>query len=377
MKVISPINEELEHIEWGEFKLEDLFEIEPTKYYKLKNNEIVSSGGNVPLISNMSSNNGVMGWSNLTAINSGNTITCSDTTLGAETMFYQERNFIGYSHVQNLIPKFKPFNKAIAHVIITAARIATSTKYNYGNKFNRVAMRNTKIQLPMKEGELNTEFICGFMNGIERDKIARLNHYLSDNRLLNCSLNERDQTVLNSLKDVEWKTFKIQDILNWQMGILELNPLHLDSLSVSEDKKYPFYGQSTSNNGVIEYRHLKEDVLNNTLSKPTILIHSNNQNTVYLETPFYLKDGHGATSVLQSKHLDKMNAQFIIASIKKVISKKFAYNNKATKIALKNTEINLPINANGEPDYDFMSCVISAIQKLVIKDVVLYSKKMS
>ena len=107
------------------------------------------------------------------------------------------------------------------------------------------------------------------------------------------------------------------------------------------------------------------------------MIHSNNQNSVYLETPFYLKDGHGATSVLQSEHLDKLNAQFIIAAIRKVILKKFAYNNKATKIALKNTEISLPVKLDGVPDYDFMSCIVSAIQKLVIKDVVLYAEKMS
>jgi hypothetical protein len=111
------------------------------------------------------------------------------------------------------------------------------------------------------------------------------------------------------------------------------------------------------------------------LGKPTILIHSNNQNTVYLETPFYLKDGHGATSVLQSEHLNKMTAQFFIASIKKVILQKYTYNSKATKIELKNTDINLPIKSDNTPDYDYMSLVISAMQKVVIKNVVDYLDK--
>ena len=55
----------------------------------------------------------------------------------------------------------------------------------------------------------------------------------------------------------------------------------------------------------------------------------------------------------------------IIASIDKVIKIKYSYNNKATKIELKNTIIQLPAN-NHQPDYTMMEIFISAIQKLVI-----------
>ena len=124
---------------------------------------------------------------------------------------------------------------------------------------------------------------------------------------------------------------------------------------------YPFYGQATKNNGVISYHQLTKKVLNNKSGKPTILIHSNNQNIVYLETPFYLKDGHGATSVLQSKKLSKINQMFIIAAIDKVIKSKYSYNNKATKIELKNTVISLPIK-NGKIDFDFMESFIAKLE---------------
>jgi hypothetical protein len=125
-----------------------MFEINPTKYYRLQNEEIISKNGSVSLISNSSTDNGVMGFSILEGNNKGNTITCSDTTLGADTMFYQENDFIGYSHIQNLVPKFQGFNKSIASFIISASRVSTSNQYDYGTKFNRVAMNNTKIQLP-------------------------------------------------------------------------------------------------------------------------------------------------------------------------------------------------------------------------------------
>ncbi len=173
---------------------------------------------------------------------------------------------------------------------------------------------------------------------------------------------------------VKFKNFKISDVLNWQPQI-EINPLSIKELTVKNSNKYPFYGQAINNNGIISYLSLKDEVLNNKDSKPTILIHSNNQNIVYVETPFYLKDGHGATSVLQSDFIDEKIALYIMACIKKVIKKKFTYNEKATKIALKNTIISLPIRDNGEIDYNYMKKIITKIENVKMNLISVYLKK--
>ncbi len=171
---------ENDKIKFGEFQIGDLFEINPTKYYRLKNDEIISENGKIPLVSNSSINNGVMGFSNLEANNKGNTISCSDTTLGAETMFYQKNNFIGYSHIQHLIPKFEEFNWEIASLIITASKVSTSKKYNYGTKFNRVAMNNTKIQLPVKNKKPNYELIKTLASAIQKTVVKDVVLYVKN-----------------------------------------------------------------------------------------------------------------------------------------------------------------------------------------------------
>ena len=159
---------------------------------------------------------------------------------------------------------------------------------------------------------------------------------------------------------MEWGDFKIEDVLDWQPQ-KEIDPLKLKELTDETEMIYPFYGQATTNNGIISYNQLTKTVLNNEKGKPTILIHSNNQNIIYLETPFYLKDGHGATSVLQSEKLNKTNQMFIIGAIERVIKTKYSYNNKATKIELKNSIINLPIK-NGKIDYEFMESFIAELE---------------
>jgi len=167
------------------------------------------------------------------------------------------------------------------------------------------------------------------------------------------------------------KPFKISEVLQWQSQ-KEIDPLKIKELTVNADYTYPFYGQATLNNGIISYETLTQKVLNNKDGKPTILIHSNNQNIVYLETPFYLKDGHGATSVLQSDMLNEKNALYIITCLKKVITKKFAYNEKATKIALKNTYIELPITKDGDINYQFMESSIRELEEERIRELTAY-----
>ena len=137
-----------------------------------------------------------MGFSELKALNKGNTITCSDTTLGADTMYYQAIDFIGYSHIQHLVPKFSPFNKAIASIIISACRVSTSKKYDYGNKFNREAMKNTTIHLPITtSGEINFEFMESFIAELEAERIAELEAYLLATGLTDYILTAEEKAV--------------------------------------------------------------------------------------------------------------------------------------------------------------------------------------
>jgi len=180
---------------------------------------------------------------------------------------------------------------------------------------------------------------------------------------INAPLNEK-------LQNVEWGEYRIEEVLQWQSQ-KEIDPLKLEELKDETEMVYPFYGQSTVNNGIISYHQLTNRVLNNKDGKPTILIHSNNQNIVYLETPFYLKDGHGATSVLQCAKLSKTNQMFIVASIDKVIKSKYSYNTKATKIELKNTVIKLPTK-NGRVDFEFMESFIAELEAERIVELEAY-----
>lgn len=339
-----------------------MFEINPTKYYRLKNNEIISINGKVPLISNSSTNNGVMGFSNLNPNNKGNTITCSDTTIGADTMYYQKHDFIGYSHIQHLVPRFNSFNKNIANIIISACRAATKNKYDYGNKFNREAMNKTQIQLPTKNGEIDFEFMESFIAELEAERIAELEAYLQTTGLKNCNLTEKEFNTLNRIKYIKWGEYQLGDLFESFNGNFDIKKNHING-----NGEYVITAGLT-NNGILGKTDVKARIFNeNTITIDMFGF------AFYRQFKYKIVTHARVFSLNPLFKFSKNQGLFLVNSLH-FLHKMFGYENMCSWEKIKNQKIQLPTK-NGGIDFDFMETFISAIQKLVIKDVVNYADK--
>ena len=365
----------------------ELFEINPTKYYRLSNDEIISKNGTVPLISNSSTENGVMGFSNLEPNNKGNTITCSDTTIGADTMFYQEKDFIGYSHIQHLVPKFKSFNRAIASMIISACRVATSTLYDYGNKFNRDSMNKTKIHLPTQNGKIDFAFMESFIAELEAERIAELEAeriaeleaYLKVTGLGDYILTEEERAVLEAFRNgkISWGGVKLLN--NQQVANIEWKMFNLEKLFgkstrgrrlKSADRvggNLPFVTAGEANEGISAY--IGNDVH----------IFSENTTTIDMfgsaKYRNYKYGGDDHIAVVHTENLAKHAAIFVTTAIHKVShAGQFSYSRNFYATDADELTISLPAT-NGVPAYAYMEVFIKAVQKLVIKEVVVYADR--
>ena len=347
----------------------ELFEIQNTLSF---NKDKLVDGNDFDYVTRTSQNQGILQETGF--VNEENINPAGTWSLGLLQMdfFYREKPWYAGQFVRKIVPKIELNKSSILFFTV----IFNKQKQNLLSGLVRdvdKAFLTAKIHLPTQNGQIDFAFMEQFIAELEAERIAELEAYLSATGLQDYTLTKEEEEALQGFEGVEFEEFRIEDVLDWQPQ-KEIDPLKLDNLKDVNQKLYPFYGQATINNGIISYNQLVDEVLNNKEGKSTILIHSNNQNTVYLETPFYLKDGHGATSVLQSKKLNKLNALYFMSSIKKVILSKYSYNAKATKIELKNTLISLP-SLQGKPLYDYMEVFIRAVQKLVIKDVVQYAER--
>ena len=340
-----------------------MFEINPTKWYKLTNEQIMSENGTVPLVSNSSTDNGVMGFSNLEANNSGNSISCSDTTLGADTMYYQKEDFIGYQHIQHLVPKFLPFNQSIALYIISACRVATSNAgYDYAHKFNRDAMNSTIISLPTTaNNEIDFDFMESFIRELEEERIRELSAYLTVSGLSDATLTEREKLALQNFDTLEWKEFRYDEIFN---HIEQGRRLKKDDQKAGN---IPFVMSGVTNTGVVNY--ISNPVASFPANSLTVDIFGN---TFYRSFAYGLGDDTGAYWS-DEKEYSKEEMLFFTASIGKSLVGKYSYGHKLRSSQSLGFKMLLPVR-NGVPDYEAMQDFISAVQKLVIKDVVKYAE---
>ena len=363
-KIDSPLGEKLQAVKWGKFRLGDLFEINPTKWYKFTNDQILSDGGKVPLVSNSSTDNGVMGFSNLKANNKGNTISCSDTTLGADTMYYQKDDFIGYQHIQHFVPKIEPCDESIAMFIISACRVATvNAGYDYAHKFNRDAMNSTIIHLPITENnEIDFDFMESFIRELEEERVRKLKSYLVVTGLQDYTLTDEEQNALNTFDSLEWQKFRYDEIFN-----------HIEQgrRLKKEDQKsgsIPFVMSGITNTGVVNY--ISNPVASFPGNSLTVDIFGN---TFYRSFDYGLGDDTGAYWNDQ-KEYTKEQMLFFATAVGKSLEGKYSYGHKLRSSKSQGFKMYLPVK-NGNLDYKAMETFISAIQKLVIKDVVLYTEE--
>ncbi|EAK2207549.1 hypothetical protein BWQ71_04065 [Campylobacter upsaliensis] len=145
-------------LKWESFKIGELFEIKPTKAYKMTNTTLFETKGDVPVVTNSSLNNGVSAYVGLEPTEKGNMITYSDTTT-SEGIFYQPRDFVGYSHIQGLYPLVHKdkWNRYSLLYFVSVFRKASFGKFDYGNKFNRKIAKEMRVLLPVLPTACHTE----------------------------------------------------------------------------------------------------------------------------------------------------------------------------------------------------------------------------
>ena len=234
--------------------------------------------------------------------------------------------------------------------------------YSYKNKLGGWNVLKKKyIKLPIKNNKIDFEFMENFMQELEAERMAELDAYLETNGLNDYILTNKEQEILEEFKNgkIYWGEFAFKNIFN---KIVQGRRLK------KEDQvpgKIPFVMAGTTNTGVVDY-----------ISNPVASFPENSITIDIFGNTFYRGYNYGAgddTGVYWNNETNysKEGMLFFSASMAKSILGKFSYGNKLRSSQSLNFKMSLPIK-NNQPDYKLMKTLVSAIQKSVIKDVVLY-----
>lgn len=150
---------------WGKYRVSDLFDIHPTKAYKLINEKLLDENGKNPVVVNSGFNNGVGGYTNYDCTEKAGIITFTDTAAkSVDSFFYQENDFVGYPHVQGMYPKEHNLTKSEAMFITTVLRSSVG-KYNFISKMTREDILNLIIELPaLSDGNPDWDYMNTYMS---------------------------------------------------------------------------------------------------------------------------------------------------------------------------------------------------------------------
>ena len=87
---------------------------------------------------------------------------------------------------------------------------------------------------------------------------------------------------------------------------------------------------------------------------------------------FFSNDSHNLALYYKGEQKDRLTQLFLATCIKKSLCHKYSWGNSISKSKIKEDYVDLPVK-DCELDLQNVKTLISAIQKLVIKDVVLYA----
>jgi len=239
-------------------------------------------------------------------------------------------------------------------------------KFDFGKKLRSSQSFNLKMKLPVNSEGVDFDFIDAFISDIEADRIAELDAYLTATGLKDYELNIEEQEVIDNYQSLEFDNFKLTDIFTVK------NTSNILSRDIIENSgNVPYLCASRENNSVSSYISYDSKYLEN---GNCIFIGGKTFVVTYQENDFYSNDSHNLILHLKDENnRDKLTQLYLTTCINKNLGHKYSWGDSISNKKIQDDSITLPVN-NNQPDLSSMAILISAIQKLVIKDVVLFSE---
>ena len=361
-------------VEWGEYRIDDLFNIYTGRDVIIGK----TSPGEIPLISHQNTENGVTRRiehiSNRRIFHYEETISLADRGVFYATT--QNEDFHIGTRVKALV--FKDGKKSenvrlfFSSAINKLQILFTDYSSNATDKLPKY-----KIQLPVLNGQIDYNFMEGFIEELEAERIEELEAerieeleaYLSVSGLKDTQLTADELSALDKLKSnkIFWKEYTIDQLFDI---VTTAHRFDANKINIIENGRYPYIVRTSNNNGQRGFIDENPIYLN---SGNTISFGQDTATIFYQEKPYFTGD---KIKILIPKLLNfrKENAQFFISTMNLTFSN-FTWGSTRFNVdILKNQIVKIPISSKDkEIDFVFMETLIKAIQKLVIADVVKFS----
>lgn len=355
----ASLSEKLSAVKWGEFKYKDVFNrIEQGR--RLKKDDQID--GTIPFVMSGTTNAGVVNYiANPVASFPKNAITID---IFGNT-FYRNYAFGAGDDTGVYWNDVTAYSSNAMLFFAVAMQKSMMGRFSYGKKLRSSQSENFTMRLPVTDnGFINFDFMESFIAELEAERVAELSAYLAVSGLDNYELTEKEIATIEKIKnkEVHFKEFEFIEIFN---NIKQGRRLKKEDQLTGN---VPFVMSGTTNSGIVGY-----------ISNPVAFFRKNSITIDIFGNCFYRNYDFGAgddTGVYWSTDhtYSKATMLFFTTAMERSLHGKYSYGKKLRSSQSLHFKMQIPAK-DGKPDYTTMETLISAVQKLVIKEVVLYANQ--
>lgn len=356
--LIEMVMSQMNNKEWQEFVLEDVFDLYTGA---LIPNEIIEYGS-IPRITATENNNGIAMFTNHIEHKNFRVFKNFISISFLGSVFYQEGVSSLDMKIHGIKPKEVELNKNIALFLIPLL-CNFSSKYSYGNQLSMRLLKRQRMKLPVdSEGNPDWNYIERLGSSIYyKQNIDILRYLVKKMDALEEEINSKVLSV-----NIEWGL--------WTIGSLFNTKRVSGRIFESYDKGHlPYVTTSSQRNGVHGFVNAVEEDIS---FRNSLTISPIDGTIFYHSFDFVGRGGAGSSIItLTNKYLNKYTGLFIKTAIECSSKAKASYGVQLNGDRLKATKFKLPINKDGDPDWDYMELYMKKIEYEKLKKIVDYLQK--
>lgn len=364
----ASLNAKLRNVKWGSYRMEELFQRIETNKLPYKADELPNQPVGeyvLPCLTSSFNNQGL----NYYAPRHGATVLKNVISIPSNSdvyrAYYQSRDFTVLSDayaIRWMLDDRELSSNQYIFIVMCINKVTDLPIYSYKNKLGGWnVVKNKYIQLPQKNGSIDFDFMEAFIAELEAERVAELSAYLTVSGLDNYELSGDEVQALQNYSLLTWKSFNLECLFGKSTRGKRLK---------GDDRvsgTLPFVTAGEASEGISAY--ISNDVKIFEKNTTTIDMFGSAKYRNYK----YGADDHIA--VVHTETVPMKAAIFLTAAIHKAAhTGKFDYGHNFYAKDADALDIMLPAK-DGKPDYTTMETLISAVQKLVIKEVVLYANQ--
>ncbi len=364
----ASLNEKLRNVKWGDYRMGSLFQRIETKKLPYKADELPNQPKGkyvLPCLTSSFNNQGL----NYYAPREGATILRHVISLPSNSdvyrAYYQSREFTVLSDAYAISWKLDDreiTSNQYLFMVMCINKVTDLPIYSYKNKLGGWnVVKNKYIQLPQKDGIIDFDFMDSFIEELEAERIAELSAYLTASGLDNYELSKEEEQALSDYSSYDWESFNLKDLYGKSTRGKRLK---------SEDRipgTLPFVTAGEAEEGVSAFIGNEVEVFEKNTTTIDMFGSAKYRN--------YRYGGDDHVAIVHTENVPMKAAIFVTSACHKAAhTGKFDYGHNFYAKDADALDIMLP-SKEGKPDYQAMELLISAIQKLVIKDVVRYADR--